>query len=90
MEEMGTVIKTSPDETFVTHNITVTRQEFCIEFNREGRLKKPTSNLSSQNFNTIGHSENLATEVTLNIMVKLPVRIWPSGTYVSLLGVIPK
>ena len=64
------------------------RQGFRIGFNREQRLCNASNNLPSQVPTVI--SEYLAREVSLNRMVKFPTGIWPSGTHISPLGVIPK
>ena len=51
-------------------------------------LQNATSNLPNQVPSVI--SEYLAREVSLNRMIKLPLGIWPSGTHISPVGVIPK
>ena len=87
-EKWAQWLKHHPDRRFAEYILTGIRQGFCIGFNRMQTLQNATSNLPNQVPSVI--SEYLAREVSLNRMIKLPSGIWPSGTHISSVGVIPK
>ena len=87
-EKWAQWLKYHPDRRFAEYILTGIRQGFRIGFNRMQTLQNATSNLPNQVPSVI--SEYLAREVSLNRMIKLPSGIWPSGTHISPVGVIPK